>query len=210
MNLELPAPPHHLGGAADIHRRVQHHFPPPHIRREFPGVVGHLGPAKPSWKPKQLAGAGRLAAGPDGGRTDERAGVEDGHGRVGVLDGDDVGVGDVDGEDHLGVEGGEVELEGGEVDGDEVESGVARPRRDDECSGGGGCRPDGGGAPAEPPLFGHEEIGRLRIGGFKDKVCGWFWYFSGDQFEFYPCIYIYNYIYIQCVLTLNNQFNIFD
>lgn len=40
------------------------------------------------------------------------------------MDGGDVGVGDVDGEGQVGVDVGEVDLEGSEFDGDEVESWV--------------------------------------------------------------------------------------
>lgn len=55
----------------------------------------------------------------------------------------------MDGEDDLGIEGGEVELEGGEVEGDEVEGGVPWLRRQDQGGGGGGRRAHQGGAPAE-------------------------------------------------------------
>lgn len=53
------------------------------------------------------------------------------------MNGDDVGVGDVDCQKELGVEGGEVELEGGEADGDEMEGRIlglrAYKRRHRRC-----------------------------------------------------------------------------
>lgn len=49
------------------------------------------------------------------------------------MDGCDVGVGDVDVEDEVGVENWEVELEGGEIDGDEVEGWVLGLRRQQRC-----------------------------------------------------------------------------
>lgn len=167
VHLEFMVPPQHLGGPPNIHRRVQHHLPPRHVGEELLSVVGQLEAAEPSWEAEHLAGPRRLRAGLDRSRSEERAGVEDRHLGVGVVDGGDVGVSDVDGEDHLGVEGGEVELEGGEFDGDEVEGGVAGLGRDDERRGGGGRRADQGGGPAEIPLFAHG----IAVGKFKDGGC---------------------------------------
>lgn len=79
-------------------------------------VSQQLQPVESSRKPQHLAGLGGLGAGVYLGGAEVRAVVEDRHGRRGVVDGRDVGVGDVYGEDDLGIEDWEVELEGGEAD----------------------------------------------------------------------------------------------
>lgn len=87
-------------------------------------MVSQLEPVEPSGKSQDLAGLGRLGAGVYLGGAEVRAVVEDRHGGGGVVDRRHVGVGDVYGEDELGVQDWEVKLEGGEVDGDEVEGWV--------------------------------------------------------------------------------------
>lgn len=117
-------PPQHLGRTGDIDRGIERHLPVRHVGQDTGSVVGELDPVEAGREVEEAAGAGGLRAGVDLSGAEEGAVVEDGHGGGGVLDGDDVGVGDVDGEDELHVEGGDVELEGGEADGDEVEGGV--------------------------------------------------------------------------------------
>ncbi|KAG8371166.1 hypothetical protein BUALT_Bualt13G0058600 [Buddleja alternifolia] len=112
VHLELVVPPQHLRRPPYVHRRVQDHLPPRHVGKELLTLVGQLQAAEPSREPEELAGVGRLGACLDGSRAEESAGVVDGHVGGGVVDGGHVGVGDVDGEDHLGVEEWEVELQG--------------------------------------------------------------------------------------------------
>ena len=104
-------PPQHLRGTTDIHSRVQHHLAPRHVSQELDGVVSELHAVEPSREAEQLARLRTLGAGLDLGGAQQGAVVEDGHGGGGVVDGHDVGVGDVDGEDELDVEDWEVELE---------------------------------------------------------------------------------------------------
>ncbi|KAG8371158.1 hypothetical protein BUALT_Bualt13G0057600 [Buddleja alternifolia] len=112
VHLELVVPPQHLRRPPYVHRRVQDHLPPRHVGKELLTLVGQLQAAESSREPEELAGVGRLGACLDGSRAEESAGVVDGHVGGGVVDGGHVGVGDVDGEDHLGVEEWEVELQG--------------------------------------------------------------------------------------------------
>lgn len=79
-------------------------------------MVSELDSVESSREAEQLAGACGLGAGLDLCGAEQGTVVEDGHGGGGVVDGDDVWVSDVDGEDELGVEDGEVELEGVKAD----------------------------------------------------------------------------------------------
>lgn len=82
--------------------------------------MGQLESIKPGRKPEQLAGLGRLRTRLNVGGAQEGAIIVDRHGGGGVVDGRDVGIGDVYGEDEFGVDDGEVDLEGGKVDRYEV------------------------------------------------------------------------------------------
>lgn len=148
---EALVPPENLSRAFDIHGGVEHHFAAPHVLHELLGVLGELVPLEASREAEQLAGARRLGAGLDVGGAEERSGVEDGHLRGGVLDRGDVRVGDVDGEDDVSVHDGEIGLEGGEIDGDEVECRVARLGGEQRRRRSSGSRSDQGGGPAPPP-----------------------------------------------------------
>ena len=108
---ELMIPPQDLGGAGDVDGGVEHHLPLGDVGDEAGGVVGELEAVEAGGEAEELAGLGGLGAGQDVSGAEEGAFVEDGHGGGGVVDGSDVGVGDVDGEDEVGVEEGEVELE---------------------------------------------------------------------------------------------------
>ncbi|GMN60181.1 hypothetical protein TIFTF001_029270 [Ficus carica] len=152
---ELVVPPQDPRRAADIHGGVEQHLSLGHVGEEPSPVVSQPETVEPGRQPQELARPRRLGAGLDVGRAEELALVEDGHGGGGVMDGGDVGIGDVDGQDELGVEDWEVELEGGEVDGNQMESGVLwlgsdqcrrRHRR---------RRADEGRAPAPFYLFAH-------------------------------------------------------
>ncbi|KAA8549883.1 hypothetical protein F0562_001567 [Nyssa sinensis] len=99
VDLKLVFPQKHLGRALNIHRSLQSHLSPPHVGEELREVMGQLEPAEPSREVEDLAGAWRLGAGADLSRTEEAAGVEDGHLGGGVVDGDGVGVGDVYGQE---------------------------------------------------------------------------------------------------------------
>lgn len=151
-----PPTPQHLGLPLDIHGGLQLHLSARHVSRELGGAPRELLPLEASRQAQDPAGVGALRAGVHPRRAEQRALVEDGHGGGAVLDGDDVGVADVHGEDEIGVERrGEVDPEGGELDGGQVEGGVPgtanHHRRDSGCRG----RPDQGGAPAPMPLFAH-------------------------------------------------------
>ncbi|KAA8544259.1 hypothetical protein F0562_022271 [Nyssa sinensis] len=97
-------PPQHFGSTLNIHRSVHNHLSPPYIGEELAGVVGQLEHAETSREAEELAGAAGLGASADAGGAEEGAGVEDGHFGGGVVDGDDVRVGEMDVEDELGVE----------------------------------------------------------------------------------------------------------
>lgn len=113
---KLVLPPQNFGRTSNIHSGVEHHLALAHVGDKAGGVVGQLEPVEPSREAEQLAGLGGLRAGVDVSRAEERAFVEDGHSGGGVVNGGDVGVGDVDGEHDVGVEDRDVELERGEVD----------------------------------------------------------------------------------------------
>lgn len=116
VHLKLVIPQQNPRCAGDIHSGVEHHLPLRHVGNKASSVLGQLQPVEPSRQPEQLARFGGLRAGLDLGRAEKRAVVEDGHGGGGVVDGGDVGVGDMYGEDEVSFEDWEVELEGGEVD----------------------------------------------------------------------------------------------
>ncbi|KAM1100282.1 hypothetical protein FF1_006721 [Malus domestica] len=163
VDLKLVVPPQNPCRTDNIHSGVQHHLPPRRVGNKASGVVGHLEAVEASWKEDLLGGLGGLRACLDLGGTEEGALVEDGHGGGGVVDGGDVGVGDLDGEDELGVEEWEVELEGGQLDGHDVEGGVLWLGRYYCCCGYGGRRPDESLVPAPFHLQVHLLLGLLGV-----------------------------------------------
>ncbi|KAL1827760.1 hypothetical protein ACET3Z_006172 [Daucus carota] len=92
-----------LRHSLNIHRRIHHHLSPRHIRQKLARVVRKLLALERGRELQKLARLGRLGAGFDIRRADERALVEDGEDGGVVGDGDVVGVGDVDGHDDFGV-----------------------------------------------------------------------------------------------------------
>lgn len=103
VDLKPVIPPQYLRRTLDIHFGFKQHLSLRDVGKELSSVVGQLEPVEPSRDVEQLAGAGRLGSGLDGSGAEERALVEDGHGGGGVLDGSDVGIDDVYGQDELGV-----------------------------------------------------------------------------------------------------------
>lgn len=99
----------------DIHSSVQHHLASGHVGDEARGVASELEPVESNRKAEHLAGTGGLVASLHLPRPKQAAVVEDEHGARGILNGDNVGVDGVDGEDKLDVEAGEVEFKGGDV-----------------------------------------------------------------------------------------------
>lgn len=152
VDTEAVRPPEDLGGAGDVNGGVEGHLTAGGVGEESRDVVGELEAVKAGREVEELAGHGGLGAGVEEGGAEVGAGVKYGDDGGSVVDGDEVGVGDVDGEGEVDVEEGEVEAEGGEGDGDEVEGGVSWPTEDDD----GGRRSRGGahqgGAPAPASL----------------------------------------------------------
>jgi len=104
VDLEVMVPPHDLGDAGDVDGSVEHHLAARDVLEEALGVVRELERVETGGKAEELAGAWRLRAGLNLSRAEERTLVEDGHGGGGVMDGSNVGVSDVDGEEKLCVE----------------------------------------------------------------------------------------------------------
>lgn len=123
-------PPQDASRAVDFNRGIEPHLPLGDVGQEPPGVVRQqLHPVEPGRHPHELARARPLGAGGELGCAEESAVVEDGNGGGAVGDGGGVGVGDVNGEGELGVQEGEVEGEGGEADGYQLEARVPRFNR---------------------------------------------------------------------------------
>ncbi|RDX63274.1 hypothetical protein CR513_58314, partial [Mucuna pruriens] len=98
VDLKAMVPPQNPGGAGDIDGGVEDHLAACDVLNKAGGVVGELERLEASREAEELTGAGRLGAGLDLSRAEEGTLVEDGHGGGGVVNGGDVGVGDVDGE----------------------------------------------------------------------------------------------------------------
>ncbi|WVZ01901.1 hypothetical protein V8G54_022707 [Vigna mungo] len=104
VDLEVVVPPHDPGYASDVDTSIENHLATRDVLEETLGVVRELEPMETGGKAEELAGAGWLGASLDLSRAEEGTLVEDGHGGGGVVDGSNVGVGDVDGEKNLCVQ----------------------------------------------------------------------------------------------------------
>ncbi|KAJ4978501.1 hypothetical protein NE237_009281 [Protea cynaroides] len=122
VDVETVGPPEQPGRAAYVDGGVQDHLPSGYVGEEAGGVVrDEFEAVEPCRESEQLARLGGLGAGVDLGGAYQGAVVDDGHDGRRVLDGDKVGIRVVDSEDELGVDYGEVEFEGVEGNGDQME-----------------------------------------------------------------------------------------
>lgn len=133
--------------ADDVDGGAERHLPAGGGGEQRLGVVGELEAGEARGEAEDAARGGLQRAGQDLGGAEQGAVVEDGEGRRRVADGGGVGVGDMDGEDELHVQQGEIELEGGELDGDQVEGGVPGSAVDHGGDGRRRRRADRGGGP---------------------------------------------------------------
>lgn len=115
VDLEFVTPPQHFRKTPNVHTRIQNHLSLGHVGDEPAAVVGQFQAVEPGWKTQNLTRPGLLRTGIDLGRAEEGTLVENGHSGGGVVDGSDVGVGDVDGEDELRIHHRRFELEGSEL-----------------------------------------------------------------------------------------------
>ncbi|WOK94642.1 hypothetical protein Cni_G03347 [Canna indica] len=113
MDTEAVRPPEDLGGAGYVNRRIKGHFTAGSVGEEAWDVLSELEAIEAGREVEELAGVGGLTAGVEGGGAEVGAGVEDGDGSRSVVDGDQVGICDMDGEGDFDVEEGDVEAKGG-------------------------------------------------------------------------------------------------